>query len=275
MGTYGYMPPEQFGGRCVAASDLYSLGATLIFLVTGLHPTELPQKDLQIQFRQTANFTEEFADWLECMTQPSLSQRFKSTQEAIKALDSPLPRKKTPSLSKQKLKKPLGSEIQLHKNADSLEIIIPPQGFGVPQISLISLAAPMAIGFFMFSIDVSLRQNPSVYLIQVIAIIFILFIIFWALFKRTRLKINQNRVLFTYEMFGIKYKFRHKKLKKDTYKLEYTPSSLIEAGFKPILSLTTGLKELQLSKYGNFTPEELEWLAQEISDYLDAPIFRV
>ena len=24
VGTYGYMPPEQFGGRCVEASDLYS-----------------------------------------------------------------------------------------------------------------------------------------------------------------------------------------------------------------------------------------------------------
>ncbi|MGL5059665.1 MAG: serine/threonine protein kinase [Microcoleus sp.] len=36
VGTYGYMPPEQFGGRTVLASDLYSLGATLIYLVTGM-----------------------------------------------------------------------------------------------------------------------------------------------------------------------------------------------------------------------------------------------
>ena len=34
VGTYGYMPPEQFGGRAVAASDLYSLGATLIYLAS-------------------------------------------------------------------------------------------------------------------------------------------------------------------------------------------------------------------------------------------------
>ncbi len=32
VGTYGYMPPEQFGGRAVPASDLYGLGATLIAL---------------------------------------------------------------------------------------------------------------------------------------------------------------------------------------------------------------------------------------------------
>lgn len=30
VGTYGYTPMEQFGGRAVPASDLYALGATLI-----------------------------------------------------------------------------------------------------------------------------------------------------------------------------------------------------------------------------------------------------
>ncbi|HEY9664171.1 MAG TPA: serine/threonine-protein kinase, partial [Allocoleopsis sp.] len=44
VGTYGYMPPEQFGGRTVPASDLYSLGATLIYLTTSTHPADLPQK---------------------------------------------------------------------------------------------------------------------------------------------------------------------------------------------------------------------------------------
>jgi serine/threonine protein kinase len=34
VGTYGYMPPEQFGGRVSPASDLYSLGTTLIYLLT-------------------------------------------------------------------------------------------------------------------------------------------------------------------------------------------------------------------------------------------------
>lgn len=50
MGTYGYVPPEQFNGRAIPASDLYSLGATLIYLVTGQHPTDLPQTDLRLEF---------------------------------------------------------------------------------------------------------------------------------------------------------------------------------------------------------------------------------
>jgi serine/threonine protein kinase len=61
VGTYGYMPPEQFGGRAVPASDLYSLGATLIFWVTGQHPTELSQDDFRIQFRQVVTLNSTFA----------------------------------------------------------------------------------------------------------------------------------------------------------------------------------------------------------------------
>lgn len=36
IGTYGYMAPEQFQGSASHASDLYSLGGTLLYLLTGL-----------------------------------------------------------------------------------------------------------------------------------------------------------------------------------------------------------------------------------------------
>ena len=35
IGTYGYMAPEQFQGSASHASDLYSLGGTLLYLLTG------------------------------------------------------------------------------------------------------------------------------------------------------------------------------------------------------------------------------------------------
>eukprot|EP00466_Bigelowiella_natans_P018472 jgi/Bigna1/90661/estExt_fgenesh1_pg.C_760019 len=38
VGTYGYMPPEQFQGRASVKSDLYGLGATLLTLATGSQP---------------------------------------------------------------------------------------------------------------------------------------------------------------------------------------------------------------------------------------------
>lgn len=90
VGTYGYMPPEQFGGRAVSASDLYSLGATLIALATRAHPADLPQKDMGIQFKQIVSLSPAFADWLSQMTQPSLERRFTSAASALQALEHPV-----------------------------------------------------------------------------------------------------------------------------------------------------------------------------------------
>ncbi|MEM6755462.1 MAG: serine/threonine protein kinase, partial [Cyanobacteria bacterium P01_C01_bin.38] len=267
VGTYGYMPPEQFGGRCVAASDLYSLGATLIFLITGLHPTELPQKDLQIQFRQTANFSEEFADWLEWMTEPSLSQRFKSTEEAITALENPLPRQKTTSLSKQKLDKPSGSKIKLYKDINYLEIVIPPQGFRLLEIALISLISPFAIGFGFseFGSVYSQELSDTAYLmkhtVQCFGIVFILSIVAWALFKRTRIKISKTSVSYIHELIGIKWKLSQPKLIKNQYQYQS--------------GLTHPNPEELRHQYAHLSLEEMEWLTQEISDYLDIPISRI
>lgn len=88
VGTYGYMPPEQFGGRAVPASDLYSLGATLIALLTRLHPADLPQKDMRIEFEQHTNLSSAFTEWLKWMTEPSLERRLDSAKLALEALEN-------------------------------------------------------------------------------------------------------------------------------------------------------------------------------------------
>ena len=89
VGTYGYMPPEQFGGRAVPASDLYGLGATLIGLITKQHPADLPQKDLQIEFEQFTQLSPGFTNWLKWMTHPSLERRPASAQIAKEVLEKP------------------------------------------------------------------------------------------------------------------------------------------------------------------------------------------
>ena len=89
VGTYGYMPPEQFGGRAVPASDLYSLGATLIALITKQHPADLPQKDLQLEFEQFTQLSSGFTNWLKWMTHPSLERRPASVQIAKEVLEKP------------------------------------------------------------------------------------------------------------------------------------------------------------------------------------------
>lgn len=86
VGTYGYAPLEQFGGRATPASDLYALGATLIHLLTGVSPADLPQKDSRLQFSHLVRLNPGFVRWLEQLTEPNLERRFSSAQQALDAL---------------------------------------------------------------------------------------------------------------------------------------------------------------------------------------------
>ncbi|MEM7578500.1 MAG: serine/threonine-protein kinase [Cyanobacteria bacterium P01_A01_bin.80] len=88
VGTYGYMPPEQFGGAASAASDLYSLGATLITLATGIQPADLPQEDMRIAFEKVVNLTPGFVEWLGWLIEPSLDKRVSSAEVALQALET-------------------------------------------------------------------------------------------------------------------------------------------------------------------------------------------
>ncbi|HLP92370.1 MAG TPA: serine/threonine-protein kinase [Nostocaceae cyanobacterium] len=88
VGTYGYMPPEQFGGYAQPASDLYSLGATLITLATGIQPADLPQNDLKIAFADIVELSPGLVDWLEWLIEPSLEKRATSAKEALSTLKS-------------------------------------------------------------------------------------------------------------------------------------------------------------------------------------------
>jgi serine/threonine protein kinase len=121
VGTTGYAPLEQFWGRAVPASDLYALGATLIHLLTGTAPADLPQRDLRIQFRDRISLNPNFTRWVEVLTAPDLEQRFTQASEALKALLT----NRYPKSFLSTIPKPLGSKVQLKKSADELLIKIP------------------------------------------------------------------------------------------------------------------------------------------------------
>ncbi|PIW17910.1 hypothetical protein COW36_06830, partial [bacterium (Candidatus Blackallbacteria) CG17_big_fil_post_rev_8_21_14_2_50_48_46] len=86
VGTFGYMPPEQLDGQAVPGSDLFALGATLIFALTGLEPGLIEKENLSLNFRAYVTVSEGLAAWLECMTQPDWKQRFQTAQDALEAL---------------------------------------------------------------------------------------------------------------------------------------------------------------------------------------------
>ncbi len=89
VGTGGYAPIEQFWGRAVPASDLYALGATLIPLLTGIAPADLPQQNLRLQFSDKIQLEPTFTRWLETLTNPALERRFTSAKQALETLNKP------------------------------------------------------------------------------------------------------------------------------------------------------------------------------------------
>ncbi|GGA55198.1 IMS domain-containing protein [Okeania sp. KiyG1] len=91
IGTPGYMAFEQAAGRPVYASDLYSLGLTAIFLLTGRVPQDL-EMNLQtgkiIWQKYTSNLTPKLAGILDRAIQPNISDRFATSTEMLNALES-------------------------------------------------------------------------------------------------------------------------------------------------------------------------------------------
>ncbi|MBW4681067.1 MAG: serine/threonine protein kinase [Microcoleus vaginatus WJT46-NPBG5] len=295
VGTYGYMPVEQFGGRAVPASDLYSLGATLIYLMTRVHPSDLPQKDFRIQFEQVTELSLEFSRWLRKIVEPSLDRRFSSAKLALQALKQPAFLDSAPLIPR----KPAGSKLLLTKSAAELQIIIP--SFLQVQISNLSN--------FKWSLSLIIKKmlNSLRFIIEKI-VSFGLFIVFFGwmfiaflaagfhffplagwlilgclflavihkLFYKVRLRINQDNIYFYQTNFGLQ--IITPSLRKDIIKIERicpyikiteSPDSYSSNLVPSSIAIWAGTQQYEL-KY--LTEPELDWLAYELSEWLELPI---
>ncbi len=89
IGTPGFMPPEQSIGRPVFSSDLYALGLTAIYLLTGRIPEELETEPLtgEIIWRQYAlNVSPTLANAIDKAIKSQANQRFTTAQMMRQAL---------------------------------------------------------------------------------------------------------------------------------------------------------------------------------------------
>lgn len=91
IGTPGFMAIEQVAGRPVYASDLYSLGLTAIYLLTGKFPQDLPI-DPETGELIWSQFVGKISPWLASILEraihSNMSDRFSSAQEMLAALTS-------------------------------------------------------------------------------------------------------------------------------------------------------------------------------------------
>ncbi|TAF07725.1 MAG: serine/threonine protein kinase [Nostocales cyanobacterium] len=91
-GTPGFIPPEeQFGHGLTEASDLYSLGATLICLLTNTSATDISKlidDNYRFNFQQMLPWiSPSFRSWLKKMVEPNRKQRYSNAAEALAALE--------------------------------------------------------------------------------------------------------------------------------------------------------------------------------------------
>jgi serine/threonine protein kinase len=284
VGTYGYMPPEQFRGKAVPATDLYALGATILFLLTGRSPVELPEIKLKLSFRDSVNISSHFADWLDKMIEPAIEDRFSSAKQSLNALQNPI----LPSLesrirsleishslglnsdhndTKYQYPKPLGSRIEIKKSNNILKVDIPAAGLRGEGISLLLFAIFWNV-FLIVWTSFALRVGA-----------FALFSIpFWVVgigiayagvsivFGKVYLVISDRTFSIDWDILGVK---RHVQGKtQDLRQLELKSS--YEVNNQPVMELRLN-QGIYVHKFGSgLSRPEKEWLLQEINNFLEA-----
>lgn len=88
IGTVGFAPPEQFALRPVYSSDIYALGITCLYLLSGVGPLdfETDRYTGKLLWQRKLQVSSELAEVIEQMLEPSPRDRFPSARSIIVAL---------------------------------------------------------------------------------------------------------------------------------------------------------------------------------------------
>ncbi|MEQ9552462.1 MAG: serine/threonine-protein kinase [Coleofasciculus sp. G3-WIS-01] len=89
IGTPGFAPPEQMALRPVYASDIYALGVTSVYLLTGKSPKDLDYNPStgEMVWRKYVQVSDHFANVLKKMLEASVRHRYQTAEEILRALD--------------------------------------------------------------------------------------------------------------------------------------------------------------------------------------------
>ncbi len=89
IGTPGFAPPEQMAMRPVYGSDIYALGITCIYLLTGKSPKDLEYNPAtgEVMWQHLVYPSNHFAQVLAKMMDVSVHNRYQSAEEVLRALE--------------------------------------------------------------------------------------------------------------------------------------------------------------------------------------------
>ncbi len=261
VGTYGYAPIEQFGGRTVPASDLYALGATLIHLATGIIPADLPQNNMRIQFEDKVSLSDGFIHWIKKLTEPNINDRYSSASLALNSLTTGIVVNSSSHISK-----PHASRIELDKSEDRLEIKIPSRKNVLWLITAI-LLIPLDIIIFLFAIAAIFSQSIPVLFFCIL--FFAIRLIIINMSAGCYIQFDRNKFEIEWKLFGFTYRKKiGKTLAIHNVALKTTHMSANNEPFEKI-SIEAGAKKYDFAALSpQLVDIEKAWLVQEINDWL-------
>ncbi|MGB3692500.1 MAG: serine/threonine-protein kinase [Spirulinaceae cyanobacterium] len=257
-GTLGYMPPEQFRGQVGAASDLYGVGATLLFLLTGRSPDDFPQHRLKVDFRRWVKGSWEFINWLEKLLEPAIENRFTSAKEALESL---VKLRFIPRGSALSCSKPLGTKIVLTKTNRRITIKLPPpQGwlfwFGLFwNLSIILLISGSLLGGWLaFSLT----------FILLIPWLIVGWLILQTALSTTYLEIDKQKFFLQWQIG----KFIPRSIQGKTADIEQIELEFKRSKASRIATSCLLWQGVRKHRFGSQLREENEWLVAELKSFL-------
>lgn len=270
VGTYGYMAPEQFRGQAKPATDLYGLGATLLFLLTHKDPADFPEKRMKIDFRPYVNITAEFADWLENLLEPVIEDRLTSATEALALLQGK--RERIVPRSPHNLQ-PVGSRIVLEKTPRQLKVKVP-----LPKIQFHYI---FVLGFAIVWLNILIPITRVLLFSGNLIMIFFIAPFWWrgiaSLVTTLRNMLVYNTLNFYNDKFEISWFFLGAKR---TIQGNIDDISLVEVrqvkGINSANKIMNCALEVGVNSYrfgSGLSATEREWLVTEIADFIGKPKF--
>lgn len=122
VGTRGFMAPEQSMGRTVFSSDLFALGLTMIYCLTGKSPMEFPSDTMtgELQWQDyVPNLEPRFKEILEKATKMDIPSRYNSAEEMYQDLSATMggmlmvsPPLVTPTVETTRLSSPQNTDLK-------------------------------------------------------------------------------------------------------------------------------------------------------------------
>ena len=91
VGAVGYTAPEQDANQIAPAVDLYSLGTTLIYLITGKEPDtfyRLGDQEFRIYIESVPHLDSELVEVIHKLTHPRPNQRYESASNVVEAFQN-------------------------------------------------------------------------------------------------------------------------------------------------------------------------------------------